>query len=97
MPTTAVVKPTAITQWLTLLDAITSTTDGGGSTPCLNDPEPFTSGSWQQRAEAAAACSHCPVLTECRAYADAQAETWHVWAGADRTPTTRNKPERNTP
>lgn len=78
-------------EWRSLLDAIASTQDRGGSTPCLNDPERFTSESRQQRAEAAAACSHCPVLSECRAYADAQAESWHVWAGTDRSPTTRTK------
>lgn len=83
-------------EWLTLLDAIASTTDRGGSTPCLNDPEPFTSGSWQQRAEAAAACSHCPILSACRDYAEAQAESWHVWAGVDRTPRQRTTAKETT-
>lgn len=91
MSTSNPVKPTAMAEWRLLLDAISLTQDRGGSTPCLSDPEPFTSGSWQQRAEAAAACSHCPVLSQCRAYADAQAESWHVWAGTDRTQATRKE------
>ena len=96
MSTSNPVRPTAMAEWLILLSALTATTERGGSTPCLNDPEPFTSGSWQQRAEAAAACSGCPVLSQCRAYADAQAESWHVWAGADRTPATRTTERTNS-
>lgn len=94
--TSHTVKPTAMAEWVILLSALTSTQDRGGSTPCLNDPEPFTSGSWQQRAEAAAACSYCPVLAECRAYAESQAETWHVWAGTDRTTKPKTKTTERT-
>ena len=56
------------------------------STPCMSDPEPFTSNSREERALAAQACSHCPVLVPCRAYAEAADERCFVWAGQDRTP-----------
>lgn len=56
------------------------------STPCMNDPEPFTSDSREERALAAEACAHCPVLVPCRAYAEAADERCFVWAGQDRTP-----------
>jgi hypothetical protein len=85
------VKPGALDAWVALLACLLSLTDRGQSTPCLRDPGPFTSDDRHERAEAAVSCSYCPVLTHCRAYADAQAETWHVWAGVDRTPTTRAK------
>lgn len=87
--TSHTVKPTAMAEWVILLSALTSTQERGGSAPCLRDPGPFTSDNYRERAEAAAACAGCPALSECRAYADSQAETWHVWAGTDRTPTTR--------
>lgn len=91
MTTPHPVKPGALDAWLALLACLFNLTDRGQSTPCLRDPAPFTSGDYRERAEAAAACSYCPVLSECRAYADAQAEGWHVWGAVDRTPTTRAK------
>lgn len=57
----------------------------GRSTPCTSDPAPFTSESRQERAVAAQACSYCPVLAPCRAYAEAADESEWVWAGVDRS------------
>lgn len=85
------VKPSAMVEWLTLLNAIAKVTEQGSSTPCTRDPEPFTSEDYQQRIEAAAACAGCPVLSQCRDYAEANAERWHVWAGTDRTKAARKE------
>lgn len=59
------------------------------SVPCIRMPDQWTSESYRDRVEAAAACTHCPVLDACAAYADAAREQWHVWAGRDRTTATR--------
>lgn len=58
----------------------------GRTTPCMNDPEPFTSDSHEERALAAQAWSYCPLLALCRTYAEAADERWLVWAGQDRSP-----------
>jgi hypothetical protein len=78
-------KPTAADAWLSLLLCLVELQEGGRSTPCLRDPEPFTSDDQRERAEAAAACAGCPALVECREFAEANAEPAHVWAGVDRT------------
>ena len=66
----------------------------GRSTPCQIDPAPFTSDRPAERREAAEACAPCPILDACRDSADTLRESWHVWGGRDRTPTTtrRKKP-----
>lgn len=60
-------------------------------TPCQVDPGPFGSDSAAERREAAYACGACPALKACGRYADAARETWLVWAGEDRTPSTTRK------
>ena len=78
---------------LTLSDALDDLARRGRTTPCQIDPDPFTSDDPTERREAAQACAGCPILDACRTTAEAMREPFHVWAGADRTPTTRrNKP-----
>ena len=76
---------------LTLRDALVDLARRGRSTPCQIDPAPFTSDELEERREAAQACTGCPILDPCRTTADAIGETFHVWGGADRSPTTRRK------
>lgn len=75
--------------WLSLLLCLVNVTDSGRSTPCMHDPGPFTSDDCRERAEAAAACLGCPALNECHEFAELNAEPAHVWAGVDRTGTTK--------
>ena len=50
------------------------------------DPELFFPVSPEADISAAMAiCAGCPVRAECRQRADANGETWGVWAGADRS------------
>lgn len=70
-----------------LTRALLDLADNGRRTPCQLDP--FTSDHWHERTEAAEQCHPCPVLTACDAVG-ATEPAW-VWAGADRTPTTRRK------
>ncbi|QYJ05386.1 WhiB family transcriptional regulator [Nocardioides panacisoli] len=76
-------KPDAAPRFIELLHLVDQ------NTPCVVDPAPFSSDDRAERAEAAEACQWCPALEACAAYADAQRETWHVWAGVDRTPKPR--------
>lgn len=81
------IRPEAAPLFIRLLHAL----DHG--VPCVVDPEPFTSDDRAERVEAAESCQWCPALEECRTYADAQGEKWHVWAGVDHTPTSTNRPK----
>jgi|JI10StandDraft_1071094.scaffolds.fasta_scaffold387317_3 hypothetical protein len=67
-----------------LTRALLDLADVGRRTPCQLDPDPFTSDDWHQRAEAAEQCQPCPVLAACDAVG--ALERWHVWGGAERTP-----------
>ena len=72
-----------------LTRALLDLADTGRRTPCQLDPDPFTSDDWHERAEAAGRCQPCPVLAACDAVG-ATEPAW-VWAGVDRTPTTRKQ------
>jgi len=52
--------------------------------PCGPDPEPWYADTPAGRAEAAAQCTGCPVITLCGAAADGARERWGVWGGVDR-------------
>lgn len=72
-----------------LTRALLDLADTGRRTPCQLDPGPFTTDDWHERAGAAERCRPCPVLAACDAVGDL--ERWHVWGGAERTPTTRRR------
>ena len=67
-----------------LTRALLDLADDGRRTPCQLDPGPFTSDDWHERGEAAEQCHPCPVLAACDAVG--ALERWHVWGGAERTP-----------
>ena len=68
-----------------LTRALLDLADVGLRTPCQLDPDPFTSDDPRARAGAVQHCQPCPVLAACDAVGDL--ERWHVWGGAERTPT----------
>lgn len=73
-------------QWLTLHHTLTALERSGGHIPCRGaSSDAWTSEDKGVKKEAAEACEHCPALALCSAYADAAQESWHVWAGRDRT------------
>ena len=43
----------------------------------------------EQRAQAAARCQPCPVITACALAAESTRERWGVWAGRDLSPSKR--------
>ena len=68
-----------------LLGALDRLADQGRPTPCMTDPAPFVSDDQAERRMAAYSCTACPVVSECAAFADANAEPAQVWGGRDRT------------
>ncbi len=76
----------ATAQWLTLTTTLAALEQAGRRVPCRGaSSDAWTSEDAGTRKEAADACQHCPALALCTAYADAARESWHVWAGRDRT------------
>lgn len=67
-------------EWVDLREALV-----GVRTPCQSsDAEAWWSDDRATLAIAADACGLCPVLWQCRAYADAAGERWGVWGGQVR-------------
>jgi len=56
-----------------------------GPVPCTGRSQ-WISEDRDDRTAAALRCARCPVIAECRDYADKSRETFGVWAGRDRTP-----------
>ena len=75
------VDPAAMPAWTTLQGALLK----APNTPC-NSPNraDWTSGGPRAKQRAIEACRACPVLAECRAYAEAANETGAVWGGEAR-------------
>ena len=72
--------------WNDLTTALAELAGHRGHTPCQLDANAWWSTDAEERATAARACTDCPVLGACAAYADAAQERHGVWAGLDRTP-----------
>ena len=72
----------------TLNRALLRVLSAGLRTPCMIDPALWTDEPDRRhrtaRQEAAEACGHCPIITECHAYAEVAEERWHVWGGVNR-------------
>lgn len=83
---TQLLKPRAAASWLALIAEIRDAEARGRRTPCIVDPDPYTSDRHEERAEAAAACVVCPVLVECARFALANDERAYVWGGVDLSP-----------
>lgn len=75
------IDPAAMPAWTTLQGALLN----APNTPC-NSPNraDWTSGGPRAKQRAAEACRACPVLAECRAYAEAANERGAVWGGIAR-------------
>lgn len=76
-----------------LLTATDTAIRAGLTLPCtgVRGGDPWLSDDENQRAEAATACRSCPVLDECRAYAQAHRTTFGVYGGRDFTPKPRTR------
>lgn len=85
------IRPEAIPAWHALSDALVQLEAEGRQVICRTDPDPFTSEDEDEREDAAAACSYCPVVNACRSFAEANKETDHVWGGIDRTSRTHKR------
>jgi hypothetical protein len=62
-------------------------------TPCQGRySELWTSEDYTQRAETIPLCAGCDLITKCADYATELKASFGVWAGVDRTPSTRTTP-----
>ena len=57
--------------------------------PCADGSDRWTSEDYTQRAETIPLCTGCDLLDLCAQYATELKASFGVWAGIDRTPTTR--------
>lgn len=89
MTSNLAVRPEALPAWHALGGTLNRLRSERRPVPCWSDPQPFTSEDRHDRAEAATACTRCPALAACRLFAETNPEPAHVWAGEDRTPSTR--------
>lgn len=84
------VRADALPAWRALHDAIS---DAARPTPCRSEPDTWADPPTAELAATAAAlCSRCPALEQCRAFADANNERAGVYAGQLRTPK-RGRPD----
>ncbi len=84
------IRPKAVNAWLALTDALDRLTDEGRSSVCATRPDQWTSdASPAARKDAIEACTYCPVMAACRAFAEANREPQGVFGGRDFTPKTR--------
>jgi Transcription factor WhiB len=65
-------------------------------TPCATSSDAWCSDDVAQRAAAAHACQHCPLLDVCGRYAREVRATFGVYGGRDRTKATRRPPTPKT-
>lgn len=86
-PATPVLPSPTATAYGDLLDAIKDAVTAGHSVPCLGPHrDAWTSENRQQQEAAAEACTACPVLRTCWAYARDAKERGAVWGGRVRRP-----------
>ena len=81
------IRPEAVNAWLALSDALNRMTDDGRTPVCVTHPEHWTSDPPDyERIAAAEACTYCPAMAACRAFAEANREPQGVFGGRDFTP-----------
>jgi hypothetical protein len=88
------IRPAALPAWLALCAVLDRLADDGRSPVCVQRPGQWSSDAKPaDRQDAAEACTFCPALALCAAYADAADERHGVWGGIDRTarPVTRRQ------
>lgn len=71
-----------------LARALVTAVDARLRIPCAGSDD-WTSEDENTRADAARRCDGCPCTTECHEAATETRERFGVWAGVDRSPTTR--------
>ena len=80
------IRPEAGNAWQALTDALNRHADDGRQPVCVSRPDQWSSNARPaQRRDAIEACTYCPVMAACRAFAIANAEKQHVWGGRDFT------------
>ncbi len=92
------VRPQAGNAWRALTDALNQLTDQGRQPVCATRPDQWASNaSPAARRDAIEACTYCPVLAACRAFAEANDERQGVFGGRDFTPQPQRRPPHDTP
>lgn len=80
------IHPDAVNAWLALADALDRLTDDGRRPVCESRPDQWSGDATPSaRADAAEACTYCPVMAACRAFAEANHEPQGVFGGRDFT------------
>lgn len=80
LPTAARIPALARPAWDLLRAGLASV-----AVPCTAEPGPWFSDDAASRAEAAQACTTCPLILACAGYADAAQEKFGTWAGIERS------------
>lgn len=83
------IRPEAWRAWLTLGDSLRLMEEQGRQPVCAARPDDWHDARPNVRAEAAEACTWCPALDACRAFATANGERHGVYGGHDFTRPTR--------
>ena len=80
------IPPAAMPAWIDLCNVLDRMRDNGRVPVCTQRPDDWADDAKvRARSDAAEACTHCPALAACEAYATAAGERHHVWAGVDRS------------
>lgn len=83
------IRATALPSWHRLHLALA---DAAGPPPCSSLPDAWWSDDDELIELAVNLCGRCPVLAECRIFADLNHERAGVWAATNRTPRLGRKP-----
>lgn len=88
------IPSTAERAWLRLRFEIDRLVDDDTPPPCVGrDAGLWISEHVGEREAAAHRCGSCPALDACQQYADTAREPFGVWAGRDRSKTTKRRKE----
>lgn len=79
------IPPEAAPAWVSLTCALDRLAEQGGRPVCATRPDQWSADARASaRSDAAEACTYCPALHPCAAFADAADERHGVWGGIDR-------------
>jgi hypothetical protein len=80
------IKSAAFPAWLSLGAALVRMADDGKRPLCQQRPDQWSPDAKpHERSSAAEACTYCPALHACAAFAQANGERHCVWGGLDLT------------
>jgi hypothetical protein len=82
-----------------LSNALLSLLEHDTAPPCADGTDRWTDEDHEVRAKVAPHCDDCPIRPRCHDFADTARPriTFGIFAGIDRTPTTRNTPSTTDP